>query len=81
VNRDVTDALSNDLYVSDDGIKATTNWSQAGDWLTRFVHVMTTGANLDDVLNRGREIGRNVILSGYVNDTSASTPLKLSMDQ
>jgi len=81
VKRDVTDALSKDLYVSDEGIKATANWSQAGDWLTRFAHVMTTGENFDDAFNRCREVGRNVILSGSVNDTATSTSLKPSMDQ
>jgi hypothetical protein len=80
VKRDVTDALSKDLYVNDEGIMATPGWSQASDWLTRFAHVMATGNNGDDVLSRCRKVARNVILSGYVNDTFTSTSLKLAMD-
>ena len=81
VNRDVTGALSKDLYVNEEGIKATPGWSQANDWLTRLAHVMTTGDNLDDVLSRSREVGRNVILSGQQNDSFTSTLLKLAIDQ
>ena len=80
VNRDVTDALSKDLYVSEDGIKATPSWSQASDWLTRFAHVMTTGKNLDEVLSRCSEVGRNVLLSGHLNDTVTTTSLKAALD-
>ena len=80
VKRDVTDALSKDLYVNEEGIKATPNWSRANDWLTRLSHVMTTGNNLDDVFSRSREVARNVVLSGYVNETSTSTLLKLAIE-
>ena len=80
VNRDVTDALSKDLYVSEEGIKATPSWSQASDWLTRFAHVMTTGKNFDEVLSRCSEVGRNVILSGHLNDTVTTTSLKAALD-
>ena len=80
VNRDLTDALSKDLYVSEEGIKATPSWSQASDWLTRFAHVMTTGKNFDEVLSRCSEVGRNVILSGHLNDTVTTTSLKAALD-
>jgi hypothetical protein len=81
VNREVTDALSKDLYVNEEGIMATPGWSQASDWLTRLAHVLTTGDNLAGVLNRSREVARNVILSGYSNDTPTSTSLKLAIDR
>ena len=81
VKRDVTDALSKDLYVNEEGIKATPNWSHASDWMTRLAHVMTTGDNRDHVFSRSREVARNVVLSGYVNDSFTSTLLKLAIDQ
>jgi hypothetical protein len=69
------------LYVNEEGIMATPGWSHASDWLTRLAHVLATGNNLDDVLNRSREVARNVILSGYLNDTPTSTSLNLAIDR
>ena len=81
VNRDVTGALCKDLYVNEEGIIATPGWSRASDWLTRLAHVIMTGHDLDEVLERSRVVARNVILSGYLNDTPTSTSLKLAIDQ
>jgi hypothetical protein len=81
INRDVTDALTKDLYVNEEGILATPGWSEASDWLTRFAHVMATGKNVSGVINNCREVARNVTLTGYVNDTPTSTTLKLAIDQ
>jgi hypothetical protein len=81
VDRAVTDELCQDLYVNEEGIIATPNWTQATDSLTRFAHVMATGVNLDSVVNRCREVAQNVLLSGNRNATPASTSLKLVIDQ
>ena len=81
VNREVTDTLSKDLYVNEEGIMATPGWSHASDWLTRLAHVLTTGDSLDNVLDRSREVARNVILSGYLNNTPTSTSLQLAIDR
>jgi len=76
----VTDALSKDLYVSEEGILATPGWSEASDWLTRFAHVMATGENMDGVIDHCREVAQNVILTGYLNGTPTSTSLKLAIE-
>jgi hypothetical protein len=81
VDHDVTDALCKDLYIHQQGIIATPNWAQATDWLMRLAHVLATGANLDAVIERCRTVAQSVILSGKTNDTPASTPLKLAIDQ
>jgi hypothetical protein len=81
VDHEVTDALCKDLYVNSEGIIATTNWTEASDWLTRFAHVLVTGDNLDSVLSRCRKIAQSVTLSGNTSNTPRSTSLKLAMDQ
>jgi len=81
VNHDVTGALCKDLYIHQQGIIATPNWAQATDWLMRLAHVLATGDNLDVVIERCRTVAQSVILSGKTNDTPASTPLKLAIDQ
>ncbi|HKR11538.1 MAG TPA: hypothetical protein VJT15_05760 [Pyrinomonadaceae bacterium] len=81
VAHDATDAQCKDLYLNEQGILATQNWSQATDWMTRFAHVIAIGANLDAVLERSRAVAQSVILSGNTSDTPALTPLKLAIDQ
>ncbi|MCU1264397.1 MAG: hypothetical protein JWM21_715, partial [Acidobacteria bacterium] len=81
VDRELTAPLCQDLYVNEEGIIATPNWTQATDWLTRFAHVLATGDNLDSVISRCREVAQNVILSGNTNAAPAATSLKLAADQ
>jgi hypothetical protein len=81
VERAVTEALSEDLYLNHKGIMSTPNWSHATDWMARFAHVLATGNNLDSVRSCCREVAASVILSGNRNATPASTSLKLAVDQ
>lgn len=81
LDHDETDADVRDLYVHQQGIMATPNWTQATDWLMRLAHVLATGDNLDAVIERSRSVAQSVILSGNTNGTPASTPLKLAIDQ
>ena len=81
VERAVTDALCEDLYLNHRGIMATPSWSHATDWMARFAHVLATGSNLRSIKNCCRDVAASVILSGKRNAASASTPLKLAVDQ
>jgi hypothetical protein len=47
----------------------------------RLAHVLATADNLDDAIERCRTVAQSIILSGKTNDTPASTPLKLAIDQ
>jgi ATP-grasp domain-containing protein len=81
VERAVTEALCEDLYIDDPGIIATPNWSYAADWMKRFAHVMSTGRNLDFIKRCCRDVAQSVTLFGTGNDSHASTPLKLAIDE
>jgi hypothetical protein len=80
IDRDVTNKLCLDLFVNEDGIKATPNWSRATDWTKRFAHVMAAGDNLDDIRSRCREVARAIILYGKANERPATTQLVLAVD-
>ena len=81
VAHDATDPLCKDLFINQQGVMATPNWSQATDWLTRFAHVLAIGDNLDAVMNYCRAVAQSVTLSGNTSGAPASTPLKLAIDQ
>jgi hypothetical protein len=71
-----------DLYLNHEGITSTQNWSRATDWISRFAHVMMTGADSGEVLERCREVARGVRLVGVGEDgRPAETTLKLAIDE
>jgi hypothetical protein len=80
IDSEVRERLCLDLFVNQEGIKATPNWSRAKDWTKRFAHVMAAGENLDSILSRCREVARSVVLYGKTNAGRASTPLVLAID-
>jgi len=70
-----------DLYINEEGIKATANWSQAKDWTTRFVHALATGSDLTRITSCCRRVADDIILSGERDGVPASTRLKLATDR
>lgn len=81
VERTAIEGLYKDLYINDEGIRLAENWAEATDWLTRFVHIMATGENLEEIKGRCREVARRVTLTGSSDGRPASTQLKLVIDQ
>jgi hypothetical protein len=69
-----------DIYINEKGIEATPNWSHAGDWTTRFVHVLATGRNLAEITDNCRRVANEIVLSGERDGTPATTRLKLAID-
>jgi hypothetical protein len=69
-----------DVYINEEGIKATPNWSHASDWTTRFVHVLTTGSNLAEITGYCRRVANEIVLSGERDGVPATTRLKLAID-
>jgi|SRR6201996_5423602 len=73
--------LNGHLYVNHEGIVGTPHWSHAADWLTRLVHVIVRGDDLDCVTKLCRQIAETIILSAPPGITPASTALKLAIDE
>ncbi|MGB8506875.1 MAG: hypothetical protein WCD76_00585, partial [Pyrinomonadaceae bacterium] len=80
VEGEAAEGLCEDLYVNVEGIKATANWKEASDWMTRFAHVMAKGRDLEEVKEKCREVARSVKLSGTAGGREATTRLKLAVD-
>lgn len=81
IDHDAVNGLCEDLYVNKEAILATTNWTRATDWVSRFAHVLAVGDDFEDIARRCREVARSVVLSGSGDHGSASTTLQLSIDQ
>lgn len=81
VDHSAIDGFFHDLNIDDEGIRQAANWSHANDWLTRFAHVLVTGANLQEIQERSRRIAQSVSLFGVRSDIAASTRLMLAIDQ
>src|SRR5258707_11282353 len=76
-----TEVACKDLYIKHEGVRASSNWSQATDWTMRYAHLIVTGQNLDSITSCCRRIAHNVVLSGKIGGVPASTPLTLAIDQ
>lgn len=69
-----------DLYINEEGIKATANWSHASDWTTRFVHALAAGDDATQITSCCRRVADDIILFGERDGVPASTALKLAID-
>jgi hypothetical protein len=81
IDRSVTDVLCRDLYVNNEGLSQAAHWSHATDWMTRFAHVMATGADWQQVHDRCRRVAQSISLSGMNGGVPGSTGLMLAIDQ
>jgi hypothetical protein len=68
-----------DVYINENGIKATPNWSRATDVIMRFAHVIASGGSIAEVLGRCREAAGRVRLVG--EGGADTTRLMLACDQ
>jgi len=81
IDHSVTDGLCQDLYLNEEGIRQTANWSRAEDWMTRFAHVIATGAGLAQIQDRCRRVAQGISLSGMNNGVPGTARLMLAIDQ
>lgn len=81
IDRAVTDPTCQDIYVNDEGICQSADWSHAADWMTRFAHVMAIGDNHQQIQDRCRRVAQGIALSGIKNGAPKTTRLILAIDQ
>jgi hypothetical protein len=76
----VVDMICRDLYVNTDGIRHSAHWSHAIDWMTRFAHVIATGADAHQIQDRCRCVTQAISLCGITDGTPMTTHLRLAID-